>query len=212
MHTTARRNREKEQRRQSILKAAEPLFFSKGYDAITMEDIAKGSQLATGTLYLYFRSKEELYFAIVLKGARILNDMLAAAEKSASKGIDKAHAMGMAFYDFHKKYPDYSKAFTFAASLSLDAESRALSEELAGALRLNLLLLRRSIELGIQDGTVRESVDAKKASILLIQATQSVIALPPSLGRMLTADGMTHDELVEYSLGLLRRSIEKKKK
>ena len=57
MLTFKRKEREKEQRRELIINAAQELFFFKKFDEITIEEIAKKSQLAKGTLYLYFKSK-----------------------------------------------------------------------------------------------------------------------------------------------------------
>ena len=65
--TLLRKEKEKEQRRNIILDVAQQLFFSKKYDEITIEEIANKAQLAKGTLYLYFKSKEELYSAVALE-------------------------------------------------------------------------------------------------------------------------------------------------
>ena len=59
-----RREREKEQRRNDILDAAEQMFFEKGYNATKMDDVAEKAELSKGTLYLYFKNKEELYFGL----------------------------------------------------------------------------------------------------------------------------------------------------
>nr|WP_243686751.1 helix-turn-helix domain-containing protein [Methanobacterium formicicum] len=57
-----RREREKEQRRNDILKAAEKLFLSREYDNVSMNDIAREVELSKATIYLYFENKEELFF------------------------------------------------------------------------------------------------------------------------------------------------------
>jgi AcrR family transcriptional regulator len=54
-----------ELRRSEILAAATKVFGSKGFDATRMEEIAKAARLAKGTLYLYFRSKDDIYQATV---------------------------------------------------------------------------------------------------------------------------------------------------
>jgi AcrR family transcriptional regulator len=55
-----RKEREKERRRQQILVAAKRVFVNKGFGKATMEDIANEAELSPGTLYLYFKSKDEL--------------------------------------------------------------------------------------------------------------------------------------------------------
>jgi AcrR family transcriptional regulator len=54
-----------ESRRGEILAAATKVFGSKGFNDTRMEDIARAAKLAKGTLYLYFRSKDEIYLATV---------------------------------------------------------------------------------------------------------------------------------------------------
>ena len=65
-----RKERERERRRQQIMLAAKRVFSSKGFNRATMEDIAREAELSPGTLYLYFKNKEELYASLSL---RILN-------------------------------------------------------------------------------------------------------------------------------------------
>jgi AcrR family transcriptional regulator len=62
-----RRHREKEGRKNAILKAARKLSFEKGFKSITVASIAKKAELSKGAVYLYFNSKEEIYVQILLK-------------------------------------------------------------------------------------------------------------------------------------------------
>lgn len=67
----ARRNEDKEARRQVILGAAAKLFETSDYGAITMAQVAQTSGLAKGTVYLYFPSKEALFLAHFLVQLRV---------------------------------------------------------------------------------------------------------------------------------------------
>jgi len=62
---TKRKQREYEARRQDILSAAESLFSKNGFFKTSMAEIASGSQFAMGTVYRFFKSKEEIYISIV---------------------------------------------------------------------------------------------------------------------------------------------------
>ncbi len=62
-----RKNREKEKRRQQIIVAAKKIFSSKGFHKTTMEDIAKKAELSPGTLYLYFKNKDELFASLSMR-------------------------------------------------------------------------------------------------------------------------------------------------
>lgn len=67
-----RKKREKERRRQQILSAAKTLFANRGFHQTTMEEIAKEAELSPGTLYLYFKSKDELFAELSLNIIRYL--------------------------------------------------------------------------------------------------------------------------------------------
>lgn len=59
-----RKQRERERRRRQIMNAARKVFSSKGFTKTTMEDIAREAELSPGTLYLYFKNKDELYASL----------------------------------------------------------------------------------------------------------------------------------------------------
>jgi AcrR family transcriptional regulator len=62
-----RKERERERRRQQIMVAAKRVFTDKGFSRATMEDIATEAELSPGTLYLYFKNKDELYASLSLR-------------------------------------------------------------------------------------------------------------------------------------------------
>lgn len=66
-----RKKRERERRRQQILIAAQMVFSASGFRNTTMEDIAKEAELSTGTLYLYFKNKDELYATLIFRVLRL---------------------------------------------------------------------------------------------------------------------------------------------
>lgn len=68
MPVTGRTERKREQRRNDILKAAEKLFFSRGYDEVSMDSIAREIDLGRSTLYIYFENKEELFLPLFCAG------------------------------------------------------------------------------------------------------------------------------------------------
>lgn len=61
-----RREREKNERRESILSAAIRVYDKEGYHAITMDKIAEAAELARATLYLYFKTKDEIFIHAIV--------------------------------------------------------------------------------------------------------------------------------------------------
>jgi AcrR family transcriptional regulator len=68
-----RKEREKERRRQQIMVAAKRVFSNKSFNKATMEDIAREAELSPGTIYLYFKNKEELFASLSLRILHFMN-------------------------------------------------------------------------------------------------------------------------------------------
>jgi len=101
-----RKEREKERRRQQIMVAAKRIFSDKGFGRATMEDIANEAELSPGTLYLYFRSKDELCVSLSL---RVLEYLLIRMEHlnadSQIDSIDKISQLKKALLDVYEFDP-----------------------------------------------------------------------------------------------------------
>lgn len=84
----ARSDAQKQQRRQAILDAAWQLYRSTSYDAITIANVAAQVGLAKGTIYLYFKTKEELFLALqeqqLADWFSMLDGQLSAADSTLS--------------------------------------------------------------------------------------------------------------------------------
>ncbi len=107
----SRKQRETNLRKQNIIEAAEKLFLANGYDDTTMNQIATESEFSKGTLYNYFKSKDDLYLAIGTKAYEIIIDYTKYFVESKDPGIDQLKAVGYAYYEFTKNYPDYAHIF-----------------------------------------------------------------------------------------------------
>lgn len=102
-----RKEREKAERREEILLAGEELFVRKGFFGTTMDEIARAAELAKGTLYLYFPSKEALLAEIILKALRICRDMMQESLVGVSDPIQRLGALGEGYFRFHEQYPEH---------------------------------------------------------------------------------------------------------
>ncbi|MDD9301021.1 MAG: TetR/AcrR family transcriptional regulator [Desulfobacter sp.] len=104
MSSKDRKAWEKQQRENRIIDMAEPVFFKKGYEGTTIIEIAKASGYNKRSIYLYFKDKEEIFLAVVLRGLVRMHDML---EKVST--TSDIRDMGQAFFDFSLAHPDYLK-------------------------------------------------------------------------------------------------------
>ncbi|MDX1798310.1 MAG: TetR/AcrR family transcriptional regulator [Candidatus Lokiarchaeia archaeon] len=109
--TKARREREKEQRREDIIEAAEKLFLSQGFENTTMKQIANEAQYSKGTLYNYYNSKDDLYIAIGINAYSLIINYTQQFIEKEVPGIKQLMAVGYAYYKFSKDYPNYASIF-----------------------------------------------------------------------------------------------------
>ncbi len=111
MSISERKEREKEQRRHEILKAAQRVFFRNGFEKTSMEMVAEECQLAKGTLYLYFKSKEELYVSLVQDGIQILDEMMARQLQKPLPLEEKLLSLVKTYFDFTQLHQEHFAIF-----------------------------------------------------------------------------------------------------
>ncbi len=103
MGIVERKEREKAERRRSILEAARELIQEKTFEEITMEDLAKRLELSRATLYLYFRNKSEIYTTLLIEGMRDLEggygEVLA---RGPLAPLEKLTAFAFVFFQFYQ--------------------------------------------------------------------------------------------------------------
>lgn len=95
-----RREKSKAANRLAILDAARRVFAQLGYDGATVRDIIRGTDLASGTFYNYFKSKEEVFEALADDGARRFKPILRAARENATCFEDYIHTAVHAYFSF----------------------------------------------------------------------------------------------------------------
>lgn len=113
MGTEERREREKQARQGAILASARELFFTKGFAATTMDEIAHRAELSKGALYLYFPSKEALYATVLNEGLRILFDRLDEVFDLPLPPDQLLRRISEVHYRYYLDYPEYSRIFFF---------------------------------------------------------------------------------------------------
>ena len=85
----SRRERERLRHRREILEAALKLFSEKGFHNVSMLEIAKKAEFATGTLYKFFENKEDLYKALVLEQSEKFHRALTEAIERPRDEVEK---------------------------------------------------------------------------------------------------------------------------
>jgi len=195
MGITERKEREKEQRRNAIIDAAEKVFSSKGFRQSSMEEVAHQAELSKGTLYLYFSSKEELQFAITTRGLNLLYLKLKETFNEKQTGAENLFEIGKAYVRFSREYPDYFKAIIFFESSSLENLDPVIREKLI-AEDSPLTIFLKAIEKGKKDTTIRNDMETMEMGKILwtqLTGTLQFILYRPKLFDLL---GFSEDEML----------------
>ncbi len=196
MPTADRRTREKERRRNDIVDVAEQLFFSRGFENVTTDDIARAAELARGTLYLYFKNRDDIYIAVAARGLSILNGLFHEAAARGGTGIAKVRSLLLALYEFSVSHPGHFAIIGGLGARGFDADRYPGMREVERIHGDSLRLVIGAFELGVRDGTVRSDVDPMKAAFVLTASMQALLA------------GASDRDLVEYGVDMMLRAVE----
>jgi len=168
MGITERKEREKLHRKEEILNAAEKVFFEKGLAVSTMDEIAERAELSKGTLYLYYKSKEDLYMAIICRGHQILLKMFQEAAATGESSIKLLENLGQAYFTFYKRYHDYFRMFSFSENTQLHSQvSEEMKNSCAESGQCLGGVVESVIQKGIEDGSFRPEVSPLEMSVIL---------------------------------------------
>jgi AcrR family transcriptional regulator len=200
-----RRGEEKERRRAEILDAAEALYAEKGWDALTVDQVARSARLSRALVYVYYRDKEELLFAIGERAMQLLRDRFIAAAGAHPLGLDQVTAIGQAYMTYAHEFPHY---FDFcsrfhAHSVAVDPGSHEGACQVMGDEAIGTVV--KAIEAGIRDGSIRQDVGNPALLATTLWAfSHGVIQLAMAKGDDLGRFGIALPEFSSYALGLLR--------
>jgi TetR/AcrR family transcriptional regulator len=200
-----RRVEEKERRRAEILDAAEFLYAKEGWDMVTVDQVARGARLSRALVYVYFKDKEDILFAIGERAMGLLRDRFIAASAAQNLGIEKVEAIGRAYMAYAFEFPHY---FDFcsrfhAHSSSPDASAHDLGCREAGDETIAVVVA--AIECGIKDGSIRPSIgDPMMLAVTLWSFTHGLIQLAMAKGSDMARLGIGIPDLGNYGFNLLR--------
>ncbi|MFA5268571.1 MAG: TetR/AcrR family transcriptional regulator [Methanoregula sp.] len=193
MGISDRRQREKEQRKTGITDAAERLFFSRRYEDVSMDDIAREVELNKATLYLYFENKETLFATIVLRGIGILKKKYQECMEKQVPGMVKVVLMGQAYYQFSLEYPDYLRLIHFFGSERFSQEN-PYTAEIGKGYGTCRLILRDAIQEGIDDKTIRADLDPFLTSMYLMISFMGILSMENKWKLVIEAEGFSYGQ------------------
>ncbi|MCG6879663.1 MAG: TetR/AcrR family transcriptional regulator [Deltaproteobacteria bacterium] len=153
-----RREREKNERRESILRAAIQVYDKDGYHAITMEKIAETAELGRATLYLYFKTKDEIFIHAILSYSNFFRQRLEELYANRAEIRDNLlESLWLTFIEFYEKDREsFNATLYFHQSemiRNLPGNLRVLLDRSGSA---NYAYLSKIMAYGIEQGVFRD--------------------------------------------------------
>lgn len=173
-----RRSREKEIRKSAILKAARKLFFERGFKSVTVESIAKKAELSKGAVYLYFKSKDEIYSQILLNDIDKFHEKVAGLCKNGGSAADMLIRLSIVYVDFFLKDREL---FRILITFMLHANHSNLPEDLQTHIikstNQTVDIIEKVFQYGIENGEFSSSLNVRKIRNALWGFLNGVVSL-----------------------------------
>jgi TetR/AcrR family transcriptional regulator len=199
-----RREREREERREQILRAARILLENEGLHTTSIAKIAREAELGVGTIYFYFKSKEEIFSAVQIKGLELLRESVDAAVTKETSHEDQLRAAARVYLAFSREHRDYFHVISYFLSTSRVAFTPLLKEQIDESGNRILSLIEDVVERGMRKGVFR-AVDARKFALMFWGAVHGLIQFRKLQTTLLK--GENHQVLVEYAIDHLVASL-----
>jgi len=151
----------KKQAKNIFMDSASQLFFDLGYHETSMEDIAKMVGVTKGTLYLYFKSKEDLLNETCKRNMTLLEQSL----ENAISGDFVQNVCG--FFEAELKMPDYLR-FHWIFALGEINSNKYVRQVLMDSYEKYVSILDRTIEELKNKGSILKETDSRSLSKMLI--------------------------------------------
>jgi len=173
-----RRRKEKENRKNSILKAARKLFFDRGFKSVTVDLIAAKAEVSKGSIYLYFDSKEEIYTQILISANIERHKDIEDFAKKEGTASELLIAFAKNYVDF---FLDNNELFRILMTFMLNSENMNLTEEqntqLIHTTNENIRVLSKILQKGVDSGEFRSDVDIRREQYAVWGMMNGIISL-----------------------------------
>lgn len=204
MGVKERKEMEREMRRNQILDAARHLLFSDGINNISISKISAQAELGVGTIYFYYKNKEEIFIALQEEGLNLLYAcVLKAANRKLTAG-QKLEAIAQAYYRFVDEHKDYFDIINYFLSSTTVFFQEDLKRQIDQSGNRLLLVIKDIVSDGVQDGFFKEE-NPRNFSIMFWAALHGLIQTK-KLKRTFLGDD-SHEQLYEYSVLKLIQTI-----
>lgn len=138
-----------------IIDAAVQVIAENGFHASQVSKIAKKANVADGTIYLYFKNKEDILISVFKEKMGMFIDRTTEAINQKETFVDKMRTL----IEMHYRQLEESPYLAIVSQLELRQSKQELRREINSIFKLYLDLIDEIVKLGIQEGVVRKDVN-----------------------------------------------------
>lgn len=161
----SRMQRKKDKKRKAILDAAEKIVAERGMAGMTMELVARQADVATGTIYLYFKNKGSLLAAVNARLNKEVNGHMKEKMDLQNTGLGKVMTMGNATVEFFLRNPQKWRAVTELYQMKVQDPEDPNVQEFLQVTDEMVQMMAKAYWQGIKEGTIREDLDPVPTAI-----------------------------------------------
>jgi AcrR family transcriptional regulator len=207
-YISERRQEERDRRRAEILDSAEAVYAQVGWDAVTMDQVARRARLSRALVYVYFKDKSDLHLALVERALDALRECFAAARVGKARGIDEVEAIGQAYLAFARELPHYFDACArFEARTSSDGVQPNETACMAAGHRVHETIVA-SLNRGIADGSIRADIgDPYLTSVALWAFSHGLVQIAATKSGQMEVEGIPVQKFLDHATDLALRSL-----
>ena len=204
MGVKERRALEKQMRRNQILDAARKLLISQGLEKISISKISKEAQLGVGTIYFYYKNKEDIFIALQEEGLGFLFSAIQQIQGKKLNPREKLKEVAAAYYNFSQNQQEYFNIINYFLSsprIFFQEEQKKMIDMSGNKI---LMVIETIILKGVEDGYFLEE-DPRKFSILFWGTVHGLIHFKKL--EHTTLQNENHLLVFQYSVNKLIQSI-----
>src|SRR5258706_3669893 len=167
-----RKGRERAAREELILDHAQEMLLKEGFQNLNLDELAEAVEYSKGTLYLHFKTKEDIALAVVTRAQKERADFFERAAQFKGRSRERIQAIGFACCHFANVYPDYYNVEMTLKSLSFwEKADETRQHEYAMQGGRCFRTMHRLVTDGLRDGDLPQGELSSERIVFAIAST-----------------------------------------
>lgn len=209
MGSPEKRKKEKENKKNTILKAARKLFFDRGFKFVTVDSIAAKAGVSKGSIYLYFDSKEEIYAQVLITDNIELNKNIKIFSTKEAPAAELLLEFSQIYINY---FLEHNELFRILMTFMLQTEQLNLTPEqnteLIRTTNDNIKVISTIIQKGIDSGEFTPIIDIRQTQNAIWGLFNGIISLYLFMGNPAKRADKIHS-MIKDSLNIFIKGLKK---